>query len=159
VDIKKLKTSELLMLGGALAIFIGTFLKWFKVDASLGFDYGVSGFHYFLQGTIPWLIAIALAAVIIIKAFVPNVKLPPTLGPLTWTQVYLIAAGVIFVLIGTRIISTDGPSEVVDRGIGIFLAFLGAIAIAVGAFMKFQAKEDDAATAGPGPGSTPPTPF
>ncbi|MEY2567185.1 MAG: hypothetical protein QOE35_1714 [Actinomycetota bacterium] len=154
-DIKKLTTSELVMLGGAVAVFIGTFLAWFKVDLA-GFGGGsVNGFHYFLQGTIPWILAIAVAAVIIIKAFVPNVKLPDSPGPVTWGQAYLIACGVIAFLILTRIISVDGPSEIVTRGIGLYLAFLGGAAMAVGAFLKFQAKEEDA----PSGGSTPPTPF
>ena len=71
-------------------------------------------------------------------------------------QIILIACGLIALLIITRIITTDGPSEVVDRGIGLFLATLGGIAMAVGAFLKFQAKEEE----GSGGASTaPPTPF
>lgn len=158
MDLKKLKTSEMVMLAGAVLVFIGTFLKWFKVKEVLGFsvDSGVNGFHYFLQGTIPWLLAVALGAAIVIKAFVPNVKLPETVGPLSWAQAYLIGAGVVVLLIFTRIVTVDGPSELVERGIGIFIAFIGAIAMAVGAFLKYQAKED---TAPAGPGTTPPTPF
>lgn len=155
-DIKKLKTSELVMLGGAVLVFIGQFLAWFKVDLGPFGSSSVNGFHYFLQGTIPWLLAIAIAAVLIIRTFFPDVKLPDAVGPLTWGQTYLIAAAIAAFLILTRIISTDGPSSVVDRGIGIILAFIGGIALVVGAVLKFQAKEDDAAGAG---GTTPPTPF
>ena len=81
----------------------------------------MSGFHYFFQGTIPWILAIAIAAVIIIRAFFPDVKLPDMLGPLNWAQVFLIAAGVAAFLILTRIISVDGPSDFVERGIGIYI--------------------------------------
>jgi hypothetical protein len=151
---KKFTTNELIILGGAILVFIGTFLKWFKVDLGGFGDGGVNGFHYFLQGTIPWILAIAVAATLIIRKLVPTVKLPDL--PVPWAQAYLIACGVIAFLILTRIISVDGPSEVVDRGIGLFMAFLGGIAMAVGAFLKFQAKEADDA----GPSSTaPPTPF
>jgi hypothetical protein len=151
---KKFTTNELIILGGAVLVFIGTFLKWFKVDLGGFGDGGVNGFHYFLQGTIPWILAIAVAATLIIRKLVPTVKLPDL--PVPWAQAYLIACGVIAFLILTRIISVDGPSEVVDRGIGLFMAFLGGIAMAVGAFLKFQAKEVDDA----GPSSTaPPTPF
>lgn len=150
-DIKKLKTSELVMLGGAAAVFIGTFLAWFKVDIrGFGSD-SVNGFHYFFQGTIPWLLAIAVAAAIIIRTFFPDVKLPDPLGPLSWAQGYLIACGLVGLLILSRIISVDGPSEFVDRGIGLYLAFLGGIAMAVGAFLKFQAKEDATGPASSGP--------
>jgi hypothetical protein len=153
---KKFTTNELIILGGAVLVFLGTFLKWFKVDlGGFGDGGGVNGFHYFFQGTIPWLLAIAVAATIIIRKLVPTVTLPDL--PVPWAQAYLIACGVIAVLILTRIISVDGPSEVVDRGLGLFMAFLGGIAMAVGAFLKFQAKESDDAAAGPG--ATPPTPF
>jgi hypothetical protein len=162
VDLKKLKTSEWVMLGGAFLVFIGTFLKWFKVD-DLGFGVGggsVNGFHYFLQGTIPWLLAVAVAAFIIIRGFFPNVKVPDAVGSLNWSQLYLIGTVLALVLIFTRIISVDGPSEFVDRGTGIFIAFLGAIVMVVGAVMKFQSKEELGGTAaGPGPSTSPPTPF
>jgi hypothetical protein len=152
-DFKKLKTSELVMLGGALAVFIGTFLAWFKVDVA-GFSGGsVNGFHYFLQGTIPWILAIAVAAAIILRTFFPDVKLPDPLGPLSWAQGYLIGCGVAAFLILTRIISVDGPSDFVKRGIGLYLAFLGGIAMVVGAFLKFQAKEEGTAASGGPPTS------
>ncbi len=95
-----------------------------------------------------------MAATLIIRRMVPNVKLPDL--PMPWAQVWLIASGVIALLIITRIISVDGPSEVVDRGLGLFMATIGGIAMAVGAFLKFQAKEDDST----GPASSgPATPF
>jgi hypothetical protein len=151
-QLKKFTTSELVMLGGSLAVFIGTFMKWFKADVG-AFSTSVNGFEYFFQGTIPWILAILVAGTLIARKLA-NVSLPDL--PLPWSQVYLIACGAAAFLILTRIISTDGPSEFVDRGLGIFLAFLGGIAMAVGAFLKFQAKEDDDAGAATG---QPPTPF
>lgn len=150
-QIKKFTTNELIILAGALLVFIGTFMKWFKVD---GFgDISVNGFEYFFQGTIPWILSIAVAAVVVIRKVAPNVKLPDL--PLPWNQVILIAAGLIALLILSRIVSVDGPSEVVDRGLGIFLAMLGGIAQVVGAALKFTAKEGDSASGS----SAPPTPF
>jgi hypothetical protein len=151
-QVKKFTTSELIILGGAVLVFIGTFMRWFKADSAFG-DVSVNGFEYFFQGTIPWILAIAVAAVLIIRKLSPSVKLPEL--PLPWTQVYLIACGLIALLILSRIVSTDGPSEFVDRGLGIFLAFIGGVAMAVGAFLKFQAKDDDA----PSLPSGPTTPF
>jgi hypothetical protein len=160
-DIKKLKTSELVMLGGSLAVFIGVFLKWFAVGGgseTIGGtrisipEFSVTGFHYFLQGTIPWLLAIAVAAAIIIRAFVPNVKLPETVGPLGWGQLYLIGCGAAAFLVLSRLLMGDSGT---DRKLGLFLASIGVIAMIVGAFLKFQAKEEDA----PAGGATPPTPF
>lgn len=161
-DIKKLKTSELVMLGGCLAVFIGVFLKWIGVGGgtvgSGDFTFAVpevsvNGFHYFLQGTIPWIIAIAVAATIIIRAFLPNVSLPEKFGSLGWDQVYLIACGAAGFLIVTRLLMGDSG---LDRKIGLFLSSLGGIAMAVGAFLKFQAKEEAGGGAAP---SGPPTAF
>lgn len=154
---KKFTTNELIILGGSVLVFIGTFLKWFKVDLGGLGDGGVSGFHYFLQGTIPWIITVAVAASLIIRKLVPTVNLPEL--PIPWAQAYLIACGIVAFLILTRIISVDGPSQIVDRGIGLFMAFLGGIAMVVGAFLKFQAKEADDAGTGTGTGTAPPTPF
>ena len=150
-QLKKFTTNELIILGGALAVFIGTFMKWFKAEIG-DFESSVNGFEYFFQGTIPWLLAIAVAGVLIARKLA-NASLPDL--PIPWSQAILIACGVIAVLILTRIISTDGDSDIVERGLGIFLAFLGGIAMAVGAFLKFQAKEDDDTAASSGP----PTPF
>jgi hypothetical protein len=152
-QVKKFTTNELIILAGCLLVFIGWFMKWFKVDNEF-IDISVKGSHYFFQGTIPWLLSIALAAVIIIRKLAPNVKLPDL--PLPWNQVYLIAAAVSAVLILTRIITTDGDSSFVDRGLGIFIAFIGGIAQVVGAALKFTSKEGDAPSAS---SSTPPTPF
>lgn len=156
-DIKKLKTSELVMLGGCLAVFIGVFLKWFAVGGgSVGEgdfrfaipEVSVNGFHYFFQGTIPWIIAIAVAAAIIIRAFFPQVSLPDKFGSLGWGEMYLIACGVAAALVLLRLAMGDSGT---DRKIGLFLASLGVIAMVVGAFLKFQAKEEAGGPASSGP--------
>ena len=153
-QLKKFTTNELIMLGGAVVVFIFTFFTWFKASA-FGFSDSVNGFHYFLQGTIPWLLSIAVAAVLILKKFAPQVKFPEM--PLEWNLLYLIATGLAALLILTRVISVDGPSSIVSRGIGIWLCTLGAIAEVVGAFLKYQAKEPDTAAASGG--GTPPSSF
>ncbi len=154
--VNKLTTGDKVLSGGALAVLIGMFLPWFKVDIG-GFGGGsVNGFHYFLQGTFPFRLFIALVALIAVIRFSPETKLPD--NPVGWSMTIIIVAAVAGLLILTRIISTDGPSQYVSRGIGLYLSFLGAIAVIVGAFLKFQAKEDDApGTAGGG--TAPPTSF
>jgi hypothetical protein len=49
-----------------------------------------------------------------------------------------------------------------DRKFGLYLAFLAALGLAAGGFLKFQEEKKGGAVAGPsdsGPGTTPPTPF
>jgi hypothetical protein len=159
-QLNKLTTGDKVLSGGALAVVIGMFLPWFKASAGPYSD-SVNGFHYFLQGTVPFLFILALVAFIAVIRFSPDTKLPD--NPVGWSKTVVIVAGIAGFLILTRIISVDSQKEAsalgitVDRGIGLYLAFLGAIAVVVGAVMKLMAHEDeDAGTAG---GSTPPTPF
>jgi hypothetical protein len=155
-DLKKMSTNDWIIGGGCIAMFIGVFLPWIGAEVCfLGQCVGgnVNGFHYFLQGTIPWIIAILLLAVLIIRKFVPEVSLPDKLGSLSWAQVYLIASAVAAVLVLLRLITGDSG---LDRKIGLFLSSIGVVAMVVGSYLKFQSKEDDAVA---GPGTTPPTPF
>jgi hypothetical protein len=158
-QLNKLTTGDKVLSGGALAVLIGMFLPWFKVDINLGVlgsrSDSVNGFHYFFQGTFPLLLILAMVALIGVIRFSPETKLPD--NPVGWSKTLVIVAGVAGFLILTRIITTDGSSTYVSRGIGIYLTFIGAIAVVVGAVLKLQSHEDeDTGTAG---GNTPPTPF
>ncbi len=119
-DLKKITTNEWIIAGGCIAMFFGVFFPWIGAEVCfLGQCVGgnVNGFHYFFQGTIPWLIAIALLAVIVIrKFFSDDINLPDRLGSLTWAQVYLIASAVAAVLVLLRLITGDSG---LDRKIGL----------------------------------------
>jgi hypothetical protein len=159
-DMKKMTTNDWILGGGCIAVFIGVFLKWIGVgggtESVAGFkvnipEFSVNGFHYFFQGTIPWILAIAILAVLILRKFVPTVSLPDKVGNFTWNQVILAASALSGFLILTRLLMGDSGA---DRKIGLFLSSLGGIAMAVGAFLRYQAGEDDAPSA-----SGPPTAF
>ena len=154
MDLKKLTTNDWIIAGGCIAMFIGVFLPWMGVDICIFgscVSDSVNGFHYFLQGTIPWLLAIAILAVMIIRKFVPNVNLPDKLGNFTWNQVILAASGLSAVLVVLRLLMGDSGA---DRKIGLFLSAAGTIAMVVGSFLKYQANEEETGTA-----SGPPTAF
>jgi hypothetical protein len=159
-DLKKVTTNDWILFGGCVAVFLGTFFKWFAVGGGsvAGFsipEVSVNGFHYFLQGWIPWIIAIAIVILLVLrKFFAGEVNMPDQAGTLSWSQVYLIASVVAAVLVLLRLATGDNGT---DRKFGLWLTSLGVIVMVVGSYLKFQAKEDDAA--GAGPGTTPPTPF
>ena len=72
----------------------------------------------------------------------------------------LIAAGVAAASCSAAAHPADGTSAggsdfEIDRGIGLFLAFIAAAAVAAGAFLKYSGKDPDTAA----PGSGPATPF
>ena len=154
MDLKKVTTNDWIIAGGCIAVFIGVFLPWIGAEVCIGgFCAGgdVNGFHYFFQGTIPWLLAIAILAVMIIRKFVPNVNLPDKLGNFTWNQVILAASALAAVLVVLRLLTGDSG---LDRKLGLFLSAAGTIAMVVGSFLKYQANEEETGTA-----SGPPTAF
>ena len=149
-QLKKFTTNELIILGGCVLMIIGYFMKWFAVDFGFGAEASVSGSHYFFQGTIPLLLSLVLGAAIIVKKLVPDVNIPDL--PVPWNQALLIVAGVSGVLVVLRLLTGDSGT---DRKIGLFIATIGVVGQVVGAFLKFQAKEDES----PAGGAAPPQAF
>jgi hypothetical protein len=154
VDFSKLSTPDKIIGGGAIVYLISMFLPWYGFGAFTN-----SGFSYFLGGIIPLILIAAVVARVAITRFSPDTKLPDL--PVPWSQAPLGAAGAAAVIVLLRtIIGSDKVGSLsagitFDRKYGLFIALLSSIAVAAGAFMKYQAKEDDA----PAGGSTPPTPF
>jgi hypothetical protein len=149
-DMKKLTTNDWIIGVGCLLMIIGVFPAWIGVDVCF-FDScasaSVNGFHYFLQGTIPWILAIGVLVVLVIRKFMPEVKLPDQVGQFSWNQVILGASGLAAILVVSRLLMGDSGA---DRKLGLFMSSIGTVAMAVGAFLKYNAKEDDsAAPSGP----------
>lgn len=162
MDLNKLSTGDKVIGAGAIVYLIAMFLPWYGVDVDFGGSYSNSGWSYFLGGILPLILIAAVVAVIAIKKFSPQTKLPEL--PIPWSQAILGAAGAAGVLVLLRlVIGSDKIAGIgntgfsLDRKYGLFVALIGAVAVAVGAFLKYQAKEDD--TAGAGPGSAPPQSF
>jgi hypothetical protein len=163
VDLSKLTTSDKVILGSAIAFLIFMFLPWYGKG---GFDN--TGWDYFLGGILPLMLGIAMAVAVYLTRFQPNVNVP-TPGPLSWGQTYLAAgvAAAVLVLLRVLIASDNiGGFSVnvnLDRKVGLFLAFLAALGLAAGGFLRFQEEKKGGTVAGPGadpgPGTTPPTPF
>ncbi len=154
MDMNKLTTSDKVIAGSGILLFIAYFLPWFKIDNGLGDSVSFSGGDVgFLFSTLPMLLGLLMAgAVIANKLF--DVKLPDL--PIPWGQAFL-GAGVLAallvllkLLIGEEVFGFD-----LDRGFGLFIATLAAIGLAVGGFMKYSAKEDDRPATGGNTGSAP----
>lgn len=152
MDLSKLTTSDKIIAGSGILLFIAYFLPWFKVD---GFGDSVSwsgGDVGFLWSTLPMLIGLVMAGLVIASKMF-DVKLPDP--PVPWGQAYLglgaLAALLVLIklLIGEEVLGFD-----LDRGFGLFVAAIAAIGLAVGGFLKFQAGED-APSAGGDTGTAP----
>ncbi len=154
MDLNKLTTSDKLIAGSGILLFIAYFLPWFKVDNGLGDSVNFSGGDVgFLWSTLPMLLGLLMAGTVIASKLF-DVKLPDL--PIPWGQAYLAAGAlaallvVLKLLIGEEVFGFD-----LDRGFGLFIAALAAIGLAVGGYMKFAAKEDDRPVTGGNTGSAP----
>jgi hypothetical protein len=153
VDLNKLSTSDKVVAGSGLLLFIAYFLPWFKVDFGvLGGSASASGGDVgFLWATLPMLIGLVMAgSVIASKLF--DVKLPEL--PVPWGQVYLGLGGLAALLVTLKLLIGEDPSEIVKRSFGLFIATIAALGLAAGGFLKFG-EDDGPSSPGGGSGSAP----
>jgi hypothetical protein len=155
VDLDKLTTSDKIIAGSGIVLFIAYFLPWFKVDfgplggGSVSASGGDVGFFW---ATLPMLLGLIAAGVVIAtKLF--DVKLPDL--PIPWGQAYLAAGGLAAFLVVLKLLIGEDPSSIVKRAFGLFIAALAAIGLAAGGFLKFQEGDDTPSSGGTGPGAAP----
>ena len=137
MDFSKFKTPDWLIIGGGVAVFIGGLaLDWLSADAGppVGSVSGGNAFDFTLTGALPWLLVVASAVVTVLVVMEVLTK-----DQAPWTLIVLSATVLSAVLLLIRIIFNPGVGEGVDRGMGMYLTFIGAAAAAAGAFMNFQA--------------------
>lgn len=153
MDLNKLTTSDKIIAGSGIVLFIAYFLPWFKVDfGPLGGSASASGSDVdFLWSTLPMLLGLIAAGLVIANKLF-DVKLPDL--PIPWGQAFLGLGALAAVLVVLKLIIGEDPSEIVDRSYGLFLAALAAIGLAVGGWLKFQEGETTTPTEG-GPGAAP----
>lgn len=147
MDLNKLTTSDKIIAGSGILLFIAYFLPWFKVDNGLGNSVNFSGGDVgFLWSTFPMLLGL-IAAGVVIASKMFDVKLPDL--PIPWGQAFLglgaLAALLVLLklLIGESVFGFD-----LDRAFGLFIAAIAAIGLAAGGFLKFQEGDDAPATGG-----------
>jgi hypothetical protein len=151
MDKIKLSTANIVILVAGIVMLIASFLAFLKISAP---SFNVGGQHFggsisrnawssgnFLIATIPALIGIVMAAHVAIVAFAPQVKLPERVLGLTWNQVHLVLGFQATIMMLAFLIRSTGG---VDKGIGLFLMLIAAIALLVGAVLRMQEKPDPA---------------
>ena len=140
MDFSKFKTHDWLVIGGAAAVLVFTFVKWWKVDIPFGGgSYGTNGFDHFFTGIVPWLLIVAVGVLTFLRAagiFSLPASVPEPL-------VFLAATGLGTLLILLNLLIGPGIPSGVDRGIGLFLSLLGGIVATAGAAMGFTASGGD----------------
>ncbi len=136
MDFSKFKPSDWLKAGGGLVMLIAFFLTWWTIT---GVSSGASGSDYFLTGTVPWILLVAIGVFTVLAAL-DIFKLPATIPT---SLVFLGASALAFLLILIRFFSDGldvpaGYSFPTERGAGLYLALLAAIAVLVGSFLGFK---------------------
>jgi len=142
VDFSKFKTSDWLKIGGAIGFFIFGFFHWTTVSiAGFGSDSGWNVFHFFLTGTVPWILVIGTGVITVLLA---SGKLKAGTAP--WPLIMLVATGLAALLLLIRLLFNpiDGKSEIeaaggdVGRGIGLILSAISGFVAFAGAVMGFK---------------------
>src|SRR3546814_7458365 len=91
-----------------LVLFIAYFLPWFKVDFGLGSVSASGGDIGFLWSTLPMLIGLVMAGVIIASKLF-GVKLPEL--PMPWSQVHLALGALAAILVVLKLIIGEDPTD------------------------------------------------
>ena len=136
MDKLKVSTANLVILVAGAVMLIASFLDFQKLKyASLHASYSAWSSHFFLIATIPALIGLVMAAQVAIEGFAPGVRLPDRLLGLSWTQIDLVLGFQATIMMLAFLIQDTG---VLDKGIGLYLMLLAAIALLVGAVLRMQ---------------------
>lgn len=158
MDLNKLTTADKVIAGSGIVLFIAYFLDWFTADSDFGSGSISGGDVGFLWATLPMLIGLVMAGVVIANKLF-DVKLPDM--PFPWGLIHLALGGLAALLVVLKLIigeDIDGAEALgidVSRGIGIFLAALAAIGLAAGGFLMFQGEGGTKNQAGGSTGTAP----
>jgi hypothetical protein len=148
MDKLKISPANLVILIAGGVMLIASFLAFHKISVP---SFDVGGAHigggtksynawstgHFLIATIPALLGVVMAVHVALETYAPNVSLPERVLGFTWTQVYLIFALQATVMMLAFLIQNLSP---LDRGIGLYLMLIAAIALLVGTVMRIQEK-------------------
>ena len=112
--------AKALMLGGALVYALAMFLPWFK---NSDYDVSLNGFKTGDGPAIGLLACIAVAVIVLVRDF-GMVQVRPGWGGSSLPAIVVLAAGLALGVVAIRL--GVGADNDLDRGIGIFIAFIGA---------------------------------
>lgn len=159
MDFSKLTLSDRVIGGSGIALLIFSFFPWYGASVHFGAfsaSKSYSGWHYFLFGIIPVLLAVILVAYVAVTRFGTNVSLPDL--PIPWGLAVLIVGGLAAFLVVLKLLIGDSVGGFdLDRKFGIFLAALAALGLVGGAFLRFR--EEGGATTTGRSSNGPSTPF
>ena len=132
MDLSKLTTSDKVIAGSGLVLFIASFLPWFKVSifgvsaTGSGWDVG------FFWAGIPAILGL-LSAGIVLGTKLGTMKMPEI--PMSTGQAMLIAGGIAAAIVVLKLLIGE---DYADRAWGLFVATIAALGLLAGGYMAFQ---------------------
>jgi hypothetical protein len=137
----KLSPANLLILGGGVLMFVGSFLAFYTFDDPVLGEFEVSAWDRALPlgvfgiATVAVLCGVLMAVQVGLKAF-SDIDMPSRLLGFTWDQLHL-ALGTQAALLMVAFLLRD--KRPLSFGIGFWAMFVGAMALLVGAIMRHLA--------------------
>jgi hypothetical protein len=143
-DAKTVHKNDWGVIGGGALVLIASFLTWFSKDIGFGITnatYTQSGWN---SGFLAWFgILCAIAAAGLVAARVFGVELPKV--QLGWRTIVLALSAVAALFFVLKLVIGESRSIIhLDRGIGLFLAVIGAVVQVVFAYFAFAASGERA---------------
>lgn len=132
----KFGTDDVLKVVGGGVFFIAGLLTWWTLDVN-GLEVRATAFDYTLTGIVPYVIFVVIAILTVLDR-TDSLRLPTVIVE---PVVQLGAAAIATLLVGWRFVFSDidaGGEASVGRGIGLYLALIGAIVALVGCIMTFR---------------------
>ena len=127
---KKLTPASVVILGGALVVFVGSFLPYFSLgDASVN----AWTITYSPVTILPVIFGAAMAAHVALAQW-GDLTVPPRIARFTWSQFHIALGVQAAVMMVAWFICRRPPGFTL--GFGFWLMLLASVALAVGAFMR-----------------------
>lgn len=127
---KKLTTSDIVILISGVVLLVASFIPWIEFDFGFGSESenAWSTFPAFVYPAIAGTIAAAHVAL----TKLTGTSVPDRVAGFTWTQIHLVLGlWATLTMLGVALIDTEA-----DKAIGLWLSFIAAIALLVGAIMR-----------------------
>ena len=137
---RQISVADLLFGAGGVLAFLFSFFTFFDYPGS-GYDRSAWGSGNFPITTIPAVLALFAALLVIFDLFGVNIKLPPNILTLTWPQIRLTWGITSAVLMLGFLIEDRGPS--ISLSFAAWVMLIGSLAMAAGSIMNVLGKGRD----------------
>ena len=128
MDLKKIGRNNWIVLAGFLLTLIGLSMSWYTVSIISLYSVSANGWNFGL-GVVIFLLTLAAAALALLPALAPSLRLPFPSG-----LAIMGLGGLSLIFVFVKIVQK--PGSPVGYGAGIFLALISTAIVTLGGFLK-----------------------